>query len=58
MFLNIIPRGRTTDLSQIKSICPEIPSDPAALFGLRLRISVNTSASEKFMEFILASVRK
>ena len=56
IFLNIISRGKTTDLSQSKSICPEIPSDPAALFGLRLRMRVKMSVSEKLIWLIRLSV--
>ena len=56
IFLNIISRGKTTDLSQSNSICPEIPSDPAALFGLRLRTRVKMSVSEKLIWLIRLSV--
>ena len=58
IFLNMIFKGKTTVLSHSKSICPEMPSDPAALFGLRLRISVKISASEKCTLSIRLSVRK
>ena len=58
IFLNIIFKGKTTVLSHSRSICPEIPSDPAALFGLRLRISVKISVSAKCMLLIRLSVRK
>ena len=35
----IILRGKTTESSHKSSICPDIPSEPLALFGFNLRMS-------------------
>ena len=56
MFLYIIFNGDITDVSQIRSICPDIPSEPEALLGLRFLMSFKMSSSLIDTEFILYSV--
>ena len=40
----IILRGKTTETSHKSSICPDIPSEPLALFGFNLRMSETISS--------------
>ena len=52
-------RGKTT-VSQISSICPEMPSDPLALLGLILRIKeiISQFSMEMFLIGKMSEVRK
>ena len=55
--LYMILRGRTTNASKMSSIiCPDIPSEPEALLGFKLRISFRISSSVITTELIQDSV--
>ena len=44
IFPKIILRGKTTESSHKSSICPDIPTEPLALFGFNLRMSETISS--------------
>ena len=44
IFPKIILRGKTTESSHKSSICPDIPSEPLALFGFNLQMSETISS--------------
>ena len=58
IFSKIIWSGRTIELSHKSSICPDISSEPVALFGFRFRISESISAPCMAILSILLSVKK